>query len=354
MAETNPIVSALRNNQTPPIIINQDSSVFSTSVILNKINYPLWSQIMEMRIGSSNKAGYLTGEVKKPPPEDPSYAIWVIENYKVKSWLIDSMDPLLMQRFILLSTAKEIWKAIAKTFYDELDETCLFELNRKSFSTTQNGGPLSIYYNELVAIFQEIDHKITSQEETVEGMVQLHSQWLGFESIFFLSGLDPEFDHVYREILRKDPKLNLESTYTYVQREYQQRQTMGVPFGKLQIPTSAEESPTSEELHMITLLTKESTQNVLDTNISTQDALADPKWTKAAIEIAQNPVQHDRTKHVEVDQHFIKEKLDQKIIQFSFVKSEDQLADKLTKAMSLKIFHDMIDKLGMIDIHAPT
>uniref|UniRef100_A0A2C9V491 Retrotransposon gag domain-containing protein n=1 Tax=Manihot esculenta TaxID=3983 RepID=A0A2C9V491_MANES len=182
---------------------------------------------MEMRIGSSNKAGYLTGEVKKPPPEDPSYAIWVIENYKVKSWLIDSMDPLLMQRFILLSTAKEIWKAIAKTFYDELDETCLFELNRKSFSTTQNGGPLSIYYNELVAIFQEIDHKITSQEETVEGMVQLHSQWLGFESIFFLSGLDPEFDHVYREILRKDPKLNLESTYTYVQREYQQRQTMG-------------------------------------------------------------------------------------------------------------------------------
>ncbi|WMV36910.1 hypothetical protein MTR67_030295 [Solanum verrucosum] len=35
---------------------------------------------------------------------------------------------------------------------------------------------------------------------------------------------------------------------------------------------------------------------------------------KSAIQIAQNPVQHDRTKHVEVDRHFIKEKLDQKII----------------------------------------
>ena len=45
-----------------------------------------------------------------------------------------------------------------------------------------------------------------------------------------------------------------------------------VPSGKLQIPTSAKESPTSEELPMITPLTKESTQNVLDTNISTQDA----------------------------------------------------------------------------------
>ena len=35
---------------------------------------------------------------------------------------------------------------------------------------------------------------------------------------------------------------------------------------------------------------------------------------KAAIEIAQNPVQHDRTKHVKVDRHFIKEKLDQEHI----------------------------------------
>lgn len=52
---------------------------------------------------------------------------------------------------------------------------------------------------------------------------------------------------------------------------------------------------------------------------------------KAAIQVAQNPVQHDRTKHVEVDHHLIKEKLDKKIIQFPFVKSEDQLADIFTK-----------------------
>jgi hypothetical protein len=52
----------------------------------------------------------------------------------VKSWLIDSMSPLLMQRFIRLSTAKEIWEAVSKTFYDGSDETRLFELNQKSFS----------------------------------------------------------------------------------------------------------------------------------------------------------------------------------------------------------------------------
>lgn len=54
---------------------------------------------------------------------------------------------------------------------------------------------------------------------------------------------------------------------------------------------------------------------------------------KAAIEIAQNHVQHDRTKHIEVDRHFIKENLDGKIIQFPVSQSESQLADMLTKAV---------------------
>ena len=36
---------------------------------------------------------------------------------------------------------------------------------------------------------------------------------------------------------------------------------------------------------------------------------------KVACDIAHNPVQHDRTKHVEVDRFFIKEKLDDKIVE---------------------------------------
>ena len=73
----------------------------------------------------------------------------------------------------------------------------------------------------------------------------------------------------------------------------------------------------------------------------------------SAIEIAHNPVQHDQTKHVEVDRHFIKEKLEAGIIHFPFVKSEFQLADVLTKAVSNKVFTGSLDKLNMCDIHAP-
>ena len=70
---------------------------------------------------------------------------------------------------------------------------------------------------------------------------------------------------------------------------------------------------------------------------------------KAAISISENPVQHDRTKHVEVDRHFIKEKLEGGIIEFPFVRSEEQLADILTKAVHPKVFNEILGKLSIGD-----
>ena len=75
---------------------------------------------------------------------------------------------------------------------------------------------------------------------------------------------------------------------------------------------------------------------------------------KTTINIAHNLVQHGRTKHVEVYQYFIKQNLEDKIIWFPFVKSEDQLAGILTKALCHKVFHNSQDKLGINDIYAPT
>ncbi|CAN6685111.1 unnamed protein product [Malus baccata var. baccata] len=75
---------------------------------------------------------------------------------------------------------------------------------------------------------------------------------------------------------------------------------------------------------------------------------------QAAREKANNLVQHDPTKHVEVDRHFIKEKLDVRLIDIPYVRFEDQLADVLTHAMSSRVFRDSPNKLGLGDIYAPT
>ena len=75
---------------------------------------------------------------------------------------------------------------------------------------------------------------------------------------------------------------------------------------------------------------------------------------KAAISIAQNPVQQDRTKHVEIDRHFIKEKLEDGVVCMPFVPSTLQRADVLTNGLVKIYFEEEISKLGMIDIFVPT
>ena len=75
---------------------------------------------------------------------------------------------------------------------------------------------------------------------------------------------------------------------------------------------------------------------------------------KSTINIAHNPVQYDRTKHIEIDRHFIKEKLDSGLICTPYVPTGYQFADVLTKGLCSNVLHKNISKLGMEDLYSPT
>nr|GEV05565.1 Gag-Pol polyprotein [Tanacetum cinerariifolium] len=69
--------------------------------------------------------------------------------------------------------------------------------------------------------------------------------------------------------------------------------------------------------------------------------------SKAAIAISCNPVQHSRTKHIDVRYHFIKEKVEKGIVELLFVRTEYQLADLFTKALPEESFKYLVRRLGM-------
>ncbi|GJR09587.1 hypothetical protein Tco_0792239 [Tanacetum coccineum] len=65
--------------------------------------------------------------------------------------------------------------------------------------------------------------------------------------------------------------------------------------------------------------------------------------SKSAIAISCNPVQHSKTKHIDIRYHFIKEHVEKGTVELYFVKTKDQLADLFTKALPKKHFEYLAD-----------
>ena len=68
---------------------------------------------------------------------------------------------------------------------------------------------------------------------------------------------------------------------------------------------------------------------------------------KSALELTRNPVHHSRSKHIDTRHHFIKDCMEEGLVKFEYVKTEDQLADLFTKSLGRVKFCEFRTKIGV-------
>lgn len=92
-------------------------------------------------------------------------------------------------------------------------------------------------------------------------------------------------------------------------------------------------------------------QKVLD-ELGVKHPLAACLWCDnlGAKYLSANPIFHARTKHIELDFHFVREQVSRKLLDIRFISTSDQLADGFTKALPVRQLGEFRRNLNLVPV----
>ena len=71
------------------------------------------------------------------------------------------------------------------------------------------------------------------------------------------------------------------------------------------------------------------------------------------MKLSENPVFHDKSKHIEIKYHYIKDMVPKGVVKLQYVATDEQIVDVLTKPLASVKFEYFREKLGVLHIEVP-
>uniref|UniRef100_A0A803M4N9 Integrase catalytic domain-containing protein n=1 Tax=Chenopodium quinoa TaxID=63459 RepID=A0A803M4N9_CHEQI len=178
----------------------------------NGDNFLTWNRAIRLVLGAKNKLCFIDGTCRRPDADSSDLQKWIRNDYMVQSWLLNSMEKIISEGFILQQSANQLYEEIVER-YGQFNAPQLFDLHKKLISIEQDSDSIVQYYSKLKRVWDEI--------QLLEGFPDCDCGALAHctcgilkkilaadqkqKLIQFLAGLDRDYDAAKTNIINMDP-----------------------------------------------------------------------------------------------------------------------------------------------------
>ncbi|KAL0453991.1 UNVERIFIED_CONTAM: hypothetical protein Slati_1377200 [Sesamum latifolium] len=127
-------------------IDNLGSSLVSN--LLDGTNFLSWSRSTKIVLGAKMKLGFINGKNPRPSGIAEEYEQWTRGDCLVLSWLLNSMSKDIVESFLYINTARELWLELEARF-GVSNGPMVYQLQKEIASATQGTLSVSAYFGKL-------------------------------------------------------------------------------------------------------------------------------------------------------------------------------------------------------------
>ena len=153
------------------------------------------------------------------------------------AWLLNSMEPFIAKPNMFLPTTQNVWDSVQETYSDLENSSHIFELKSKLWQSKQGDRKVTVYYNEMVTLWQKLDQCYDDVWENPNDCAQHMKREENDRVYMFLAGVNRNLDEVKGQILGRKPLPSIREVFPEARQEECRKRIM---FNNLELTLKTE------------------------------------------------------------------------------------------------------------------